>query len=164
MPEDDLTPLRDAGAVFETRKNTVFLQPCAALESQCCSIYESRPSRCRAYRCLLLEKVEDDEAEMDAARDVIASVIDLRDRVRTAIEAVVKPQKRMSMRRLYELMHAKLSEDGDETPPAERAALLLDMATLSVLLATRFEPGTSLADQQPDRGVKGKDMLAPRDC
>ncbi len=147
-PEDDVGPLREVGAILETDETARFLQPCAALELRCCSIYESRPSLCRAYRCALLKRVEAGEAEVEEARDIIATVIELRDRVRPTIEAMVNPRKQEAMVTLYSLMRAKLSEGADETPAADRAALLLDIAALRVLLASQFDPVGTL-QQKP---------------
>ncbi len=106
---------------------------------------------CRAYRCSLLKRVEAGEAEIDEARDIIATVIELRDRVRPTIETMVKPQKQESLLTLYSLMHAKFSEGADETPAADRAALLLDIAALRMLLASQFDPVGTLQEKPRTR-------------
>lgn len=139
--DDDLTPLREKHAVFESREQgDSFRQPCSALESRCCTIYAVRPSACRAYRCKLLEKVEAGETDVGTARDIIATAIRLRDEVRPKIEALVASPDEMSVRKSLSWIYRTLSEEGDNTPLGEdRVALRLDVAALHIVLTTHFE-------------------------
>lgn len=54
-------------------------QPCAALKTAGCSIYEQRPAACRRYECPLLRALADDEVTELEAIELVA-------RVRTAAD------------------------------------------------------------------------------
>jgi Fe-S-cluster containining protein len=133
---DDLIPLRAAGVAFD-QDLTQFSLPCAALEAQCCSVYESRPSICRAYRCALLKRVESGETDDDSARDIIATVIQLRDQVRPTLSAKVDPEQATTAS-LNAMLHTVFRDEGGLSP-TERAELMLDVAALRTMLAKYFQ-------------------------
>ncbi len=69
---EGVTPLRDLGAVFiiESGSRSVF-QPCPAFNGSACSIYSTRPQKCRSYECALLRSVNKGETDYADAVHVI---------------------------------------------------------------------------------------------
>lgn len=120
-----------------------FEQPCHAFHERC-TIYDDRPTLCRSYRCSLLRQVDSGEVSDADARALVTTAIDLRDRVRPAIEALVGSTKTHSLAVLV----CRMDDALEAMDPAERAAthaqLELDAAELLTLLADRFEPRTAL--------------------
>ena len=57
-----------------TRANgsRVLLQPCAALNGTCCTMYEARPLACRRYECLLLIALKAGETSLQPALEIVA--------------------------------------------------------------------------------------------
>lgn len=60
-------------------------QPCAALRSDGCAVYEARPGPCRRYRCMLLTALMDDEVTL---ADALATVDGARARLAAADAAL----------------------------------------------------------------------------
>lgn len=60
-------------------------QPCAGLRDRCCTIYESRPTRCRAFHCQQLLLVGDGIVNEAEAHEKIESTRRLSERVRALI-------------------------------------------------------------------------------
>lgn len=57
------------------------VQPCRALSGCACTVYEARPTTCRAYRCLALQQLEAGETTLDEARQAIGELLARRDAV-----------------------------------------------------------------------------------
>ena len=60
-------------------------QPCAGLRERCCTIYDSRPARCRAFYCQQLLLVEDRSLSEAEAQAKIERTRHLSERVRALI-------------------------------------------------------------------------------
>ncbi len=116
-----------------------FEQPCAAFDSKC-TIYDDRPSLCRSYRCALLRKVDSGEVSDGEARALVAAAIELRDRVRPAIEALVGSTKKHSLAVLVRKMEDALDAMDPDVRLSTQAGLELDSAALLTLLSDHFEP------------------------
>jgi Fe-S-cluster containining protein len=79
--------LRQLGfALVERNGKDWFAQPCAMLRAGRCSVYDSRPSPCRAYRCRVLGDLENGALSAEEARSRIAQA--------TALVAVLLPDLR----------------------------------------------------------------------
>jgi uncharacterized protein len=116
-----------------------FEQPCRAFDTKC-TIYDDRPSLCRSYRCALLRKVDTGESTDSDARELVSAAIELRDRVRPAIEALVGSTKTHSLAVLMRRMDDALEAMDPQVRLNDHAQLELDSATLLTLLADHFEP------------------------
>jgi hypothetical protein len=68
----------------EKDERPAFRQPCTAHDGDACTIYDDRPQCCRAYRCRLLERVEQGEVSWAHAVDRIARVRELAAKIRAA--------------------------------------------------------------------------------
>lgn len=132
---------------------TVFAQPCSAYRDHCCSIYESRPSICRRYRCALLQACESGTRTRDEVRLLIEDTRVLRDRVRSEVEGFVAAESSLPLQQLFELMIEKLEQLDPEARKQVNSSMLLDVGTLGVLLAKRFEPrGATLGAPETEIG------------
>jgi len=142
---DRLPLLRSVGFALVTEDGfTFFRQPCNAFETDRCKIYESRPSVCKAYRCLLLRRLEAGDIEADQALALVSKVTALRDRVRSGLMSYLGTDDRLPLGELYRRMLQKL--DAAEDPAAarrEHGDLLFDVVALRVVLAREFEPRDS---------------------
>lgn len=68
------SPVRITG---EREGSPALRQPCGALQSKCCAIYEQRPAPCRSFKCGLLRKVERGTLSFDEARARIEEAFEL---------------------------------------------------------------------------------------
>ena len=88
---DDLVPLRAKGALLisdaESRR---FAQPCSAFDGTCCSVYEARPTSCRAFVCGLLQSVTNGDTSPGDARFAIEEVKTLASVVRERLDLSVE--------------------------------------------------------------------------
>ena len=142
-PEDHAPPAGVHSAVDEP---SYFRQPCAALDHRACTIYHDRPTVCRNYRCELLKAVESGSTTVEDARTIIATTIELRDRVRPAIEAVVRSDIPLALPTLYPMLESRFAMDDEPTDRAARVNLLLDVAGLRMLLHTHFDGHATSGD------------------
>ena len=72
QPADSAKELAALGLKLKRKKgNHYILQPCPAFCGSHCSIYESRPERCRLFECRQLKSVAAGEITEDAALDRI---------------------------------------------------------------------------------------------
>jgi hypothetical protein len=138
-PGDDRSVLERAGfhlLLYEAEAR--FEQPCRAFDLHC-TIYDDRPSLCRSYRCALLQKVDAGDVDDSDARALVATAIELRDRVRPAIESLVGSTKHHALAVLVQRMNDALAAMG----PCERAdhdEVARDSADLLLMLSEHFEP------------------------
>lgn len=135
-----------------------FHQPCSASHEGRCTIYETRPSACREYRCALLAKHEVGDVTSVSARSIIASAKLLRDKLRPQLERLAGVSEPRSIRTLYRLSKSQL--DSAARGPDQRrqnAELLLDIAALRALLTRHFR--FSLAD--PSEDIEEAPMKSP---
>jgi len=139
----DQLPLLEAEgiALYTEEKFTFFRQPCTAFDTDRCKIYESRPTVCREYRCLLLRRLDAGEANPADAVALVARTTALRDRVRSGLMAFLETAERVPLGELYRRMLSKLDAASDpEAARREASELLFDVVALRVILAREFEP------------------------
>jgi len=58
--------------LFAKGRKLAFEQPCRCLDGSHCSVYESRPAHCRAFKCALLQQVGAGKATVASALQTIA--------------------------------------------------------------------------------------------
>lgn len=115
-----------------------FIQPCQAFGDGHCQVYDQRPQTCRRFRCALLVEHEDNALPAAEALRVIRQAADLRDRVRSGAVALFGDDTvTESIRELQQRLNAVAESDEDR---GRHTQLLLDVATLSLLLKRRFVP------------------------
>ncbi len=85
LSSEDVARLTRLGLpVFSPSDHPALKQPCGALRDLACTIYDDRPERCAAYRCMLLDAYEADEVGLDEALGVVHEARALSGRERTA--------------------------------------------------------------------------------
>jgi Fe-S-cluster containining protein len=144
--EDDLVPLARKGLTVVTSddgQRSFFLQPCQALESRCCTIYDQKPAACGKYKCKLLDKVESGETDFESAREVVSTIIEQRDRVLPVLQALAGTAETSSLLSLLAQVEAKLEAEPDVIPEDERGSLFLQVAALRLLIATHIDAKTA---------------------
>lgn len=60
-------------------------QPCRALDGVHCTVYDDRPTTCRAFRCLALQQLEADVITADDAHEFVQEVFTRRRRLAEAM-------------------------------------------------------------------------------
>ena len=119
---------------------TTFRLPCAAMGDGCCSIHADRPLVCREYDCHLRRRHDAGEVSFDHARFLIASVMELRDRIRPELARFFDVPGPHVIADLYPML--KSGVVGTESSLRARdqhADVLVDVAALRFLLLRHFE-------------------------
>jgi uncharacterized protein len=137
---DSAKELTALGLKLKRKKGANYiLQPCPAFRGSHCSIYESRPERCRVFECRQLERVAAGDTTEEAALDRIR---DVQRRVRE-IEALLQQSgstnpKRPLSKRYEKAVAVPLDASADPAALALRDQLELAMRELSALLDRDF--------------------------
>ena len=83
QPSDSVRSLTALGLKLKRRDGVLqFLQPCPAHHDSCCTIYEERPERCRAFSCKQLREATAGIVTETEALEKIGAARSLTDRVR----------------------------------------------------------------------------------
>jgi uncharacterized protein len=140
----DLQPLVELGARFVHDAKEVggrsLVEPCPAFCDGCCSIYEVRPTACRAYSCTLLHRYEQGHVTYAEAEELIRQTTAVRDRVRPAAERLARPTRPEPMAAVVSDAFDVIKASPDpEAAMAEHADLIRDAGLLMALLRTHFK-------------------------
>ncbi len=103
-----------------------FSLPCARLDGTCCTMYETRPVVCRAFRCALLVELDAGEVTLDAAR---ATVVTAKRLLARAVAADSRARYAQSRNDLRNELAARRAA-GDREDLAARASLELALYVL----------------------------------
>lgn len=125
--------------LFRKGRKQCFNQPCACFDGKWCRIYDDRPSRCRAFECRLVQRV-------DAGRLSVAEALKSIKAARREVEAVRKlvrelgqTDERMPLNRRYAAVLAEpIDMGGDRRVVKRRSRLLEAVGTLVGLLERDF--------------------------
>lgn len=130
---DEAERLAAAGLKVEQyRGRPVFVLPCPKLEGTRCTIYESRFTICRSFRCQLLQDYVSDRVGIDDALQSIASAKALAAKVADDDPAAASvPARRALVRAGW-----KAIEDPQARERAARA--YVNAAALELLLSRKF--------------------------
>lgn len=116
-------------------------QPCAALKELRCTIYESRPTRCRLFHCQQLRLLEAGDTGEAAAMALINETRALAAEVR---ELIVQNGLREDGQALVDRFERVMSTPVDATLEPELASLRADldraMCKLRVIINREFRP------------------------
>ena len=131
-------------AVKGSEGKSFFSQPCAAFAG-CCSIYASRPSNCRSFRCSLLRRHETGDVSTDEARRIIRMTLDMRDRALGPIRQRLAVDD-MSFREIQKRLAVLTAEESVASP--EHMVMVLDAVAVDKLLSQHFLPTPPRDTQQ----------------
>ena len=153
QPADSAKELAALGLKLKRKKgNQYLLQPCPAFRGTHCSIYESRPERCRLFECRQLKRVAAGEITEAAALERIREV---QRRVGEIGEFLEKSggtnPKRPLAKRYEKAIAVPPDPSADPAALALRDRLTLAMRELDTLLDCDFRliPANTAESQRP---------------
>ena len=79
---------RFSASFTDRGESETFCQPCVALEIRKCRIYETRPEKCRSFRCDLLKDFQNGVVRLDDALDAVETAFRLRNERDASAESV----------------------------------------------------------------------------
>ena len=129
------------------RRQDCILQPCPAYRDACCSIYEERPVRCRAFECRQLQRVAAGTITEAAAREKITEAVSLVAQAESLLrQCGATNMKHPLSKRCETAMAEPLDPSSDETVVQTRSRLSDVMRKLDDLLDQdfRIDPSESL--------------------
>lgn len=112
-----------------------FEQPCAYHRDTHCAVYAERPHHCRTYSCKLLDEVDAGRLDESVARDRVAQVREVVDRLRAALGA--DDGGRPLWQRVGDLLE-DLRRSGDPVVARRQHAAILADATRLELMSRRW--------------------------
>jgi len=138
--DDDAKRLAKLGvSLFAKGRKKAFNQPCACLEGGLCKIYADRPSRCRAFDCRALQRVQRGEISVTAARKFIMVAKREVDEVLRLVRALGNQDELAPLNRRYAAIMAEpMDLSGDEAELELRGELMLAVGRLVGVLERDF--------------------------
>ncbi|MEA3189077.1 MAG: hypothetical protein QOD99_2907 [Chthoniobacter sp.] len=127
----------------------MLLQPCPAYRDAQCSIYESRPQRCRLFECRQLKGVAAGEISFATALERIREVHRRVEHMNALLgrAGVTDPKKPLS-KRCEKILAEPLDPSADLAATDLRKELTREMLELDAMLDTHFRV-TAPGDRQP---------------
>lgn len=137
---DDAKALAALGVeLFAKGRKKVFNQPCACLEGGLCKIYQNRPSRCRAFDCRALQRVQQGKLTVAAAHKSIKEAKRLSEEVLRIVRALGNTDEAQPLNRRYAAIMAEpMDLAGDEAQLELRGELMLTVGKLVDVLERDF--------------------------
>jgi Fe-S-cluster containining protein len=147
MPEDNPARLKDLGLPLAPpdpagKKRTVkFPQPCVAFDGCRCRIYSDRPKYCREFECMLLQKVQDGQVSVEAARRSIRTARSRSEKVKTLLRELGDTDEHVALSLRFRRMKARFESGmGDQNMAEAFGRLTLAAHDLNLLLSDTFYP------------------------
>jgi hypothetical protein len=114
QPGDAAKELSALGLLLKRKRNhTMFLQPCSAHKDCQCSIYDTRPTRCRAFECRQLIRLGDGEIAEGEAHE---RILEARDKVEPLLGLLRKAGDRNEKRDLFSRCDGLLEKSPEVFP------------------------------------------------
>jgi Fe-S-cluster containining protein len=137
---DNAAALQKLGLNIETKgRKLVFAQPCSCLSGDLCTIYASRPNRCRTFECRLLKRAEAGEISLTAALRRVRQTRRLIKSMITILRKLGESTEHLPLnRRCALVLKAPLDLSGDPAILKRRRRLMTQAHELSQLLAGEF--------------------------
>ena len=121
------------------RRQDCILQPCPAYRDACCSIYEQRPTRCRAFECRQLQQVSSGTITEAAAQEKITEAVTLVTEVNSLLlQCGAANMKHPLSKRCETAMAEPLDPSSDAAVVQARSQLSHTMQKLDALLDQEF--------------------------
>ena len=116
--------------MYERKSKLRFDLPCNAYCNGVCGIYEDRLQVCKAYKCALLIRYESSEVGFSEAMAIIGQAKSLGENIADRVGSGAPS--------LYEILDNEVTEENIKSLKMNDPQLLLDIATLSVILNKYF--------------------------
>ena len=125
--------------LFSKGRKRAFNQPCACLADGLCRIYAERPARCRTFDCRALQRVQQGELTVAAARKAIAKAKQLAGEGFRRVRALGDTSETMPLNRRYAAVMAQPMDLADDEAQIElRGELMLAVGRLVEVLEREF--------------------------
>ena len=136
----NITYLENAGFKLEKddKGNPHFSLPCVAHRSNCCAVYENRPSVCAKFRCNLLERYLAGEIGFDLAIKIVEECKQLASELEKIEYYGATPQEKIVSARLSEL-HKKILEENNPGLRRAYAAVAIRAFALNKTIEANFK-------------------------
>ena len=140
QPTDIPQDLVALGLRIKRKKNGAhILQPCPAYQCSSCSIYPSRPERCRLFECQQLRRIALGQITQEAASEKIRDVQARVERIDSLLRASGKTDESRPLSKRYEKVIAVPLHSGlDENTVKLRQSLTREMEELDAILDADF--------------------------
>ncbi|CAN5894811.1 hypothetical protein BH11VER1_BH11VER1_01860 [soil metagenome] len=137
---DSAPALKGLGLKVKQRKEKRYIeQPCPAHQKGCCTIYESRPIRCRLFECRQLKRVASGETTEATALEKIHEAKRLVNHLEALLEKAGGENTRRPLSKRYEsVTTVPLDASADETTQGFRQELMESFEELDALLDAEF--------------------------
>lgn len=137
---DDAKKLAALGVkLFTKGRKKVFNQPCACLADGLCTLYADRPTRCRSFDCRALQRVQQGQLTVAAARKAIALATRQAAEVRRLVRALGDANETQPLNRRYAAIMAQpMDLAGDEAQLELRGELMMAVGRLVEVLERDF--------------------------
>lgn len=154
QPGDSSQALVALGLKLKRKKgHNHILQPCPAFQCEQCSIYESRPARCRLFECRQLERVSTGEITGAQALENIHEARRRLDELNKLLEQSGSSNlKRPLSKRCEKVLAEPLHPSSEPAAMELRSRLTRAMAELNTLLNENFRlvPSRALATEEEE--------------
>jgi hypothetical protein len=140
QPGDDAGRLVELGLALKKKgKKHAFVQPCACFDGKHCNIYGDRPSRCRAFECGILKRVQSGDLVTKAALKQIAETLQLVEKVRRLLRSLGQEDEHLALTHRYKrVMAAPIDLSAGEGGSELRGELMLAVNDLMQTLQRDF--------------------------
>lgn len=138
QPGDSAKELSALGLLLKRKRSqTLFLQPCSAHKGCRCTIYDSRPVRCRAFECRQLIRLRDGEIAEDEA---LERILEARSQVASVLGLLRKAGDRNEKRDLFSRCDGVLEKSPEVFPETAefQEEIRERRAALEIFLAEEF--------------------------
>jgi Fe-S-cluster containining protein len=137
---DDAKRLQQLGLTLEKKGKgkIAFAQPCACFDGKICSIYGSRPKRCRQFECGLLKKVIAEEITASAALKKISTAKIQAEKVRDLLCSTGQRDEQMALTHRYAAAMNAPIDMANEMDAERRGELMLAVNDLMQTLQRDF--------------------------
>jgi len=142
QPEDSPKQLIGLGLKLQKKKKQFqFLQPCSAFCGTHCSIYEHRPTRCRAFECEQLRRMTAAEVSPYDAHARVAEARAYLDEVQGLLRQMGETHEKRNILRRYDAICARVSDPTEEPAATQlKERLTASLQKLEDFLSRHFRP------------------------
>ena len=140
QPEDNAKALLKLGIPVQSAgAKEKFNQPCTALSNRVCGIYEQRPAHCRAFECLLYQRVRQGQVRLPEALKKVKMALAAAAHVQQLLNKLGDCDQHLPLRRRFQKQMRRAEGNNLDPEAAELISeLSVAMHELTMLLREHF--------------------------